>query len=219
MSFIYDLLKMAIEFFARLTNSYGWAIIILSILFTLLTAPIQHMQLKTTQRTQEFDKLRKDIEKRYKGDKKRAQEETVRLMRQQGFNPMAGCLPLIVQMFLVIAFFGALRTVQYTVAPASFFWIPDLAKADPWILPALAGVSTFFRSKLTTPPSIDPNAAATSQLMLYIMPVFVAWMATKLAAGVAIYWVISNLVSALQQIVYPAGGKRPKEPKPTEATS
>ncbi len=216
MSYIYHALTVAIEFFYRLTGNYGWAIIILSVLFSLLTAPVQHMQFKTTQRTQEFDKLRKEIEKRYKGDKKRIQEETVRLMRQQGFSPTAGCLPLIVQMFLVIAFFGALRSLKYTAAP-SFYWIPDLALPDPWILPALAGVTTFLRSKLTTPQTADPNMQMQSQLLLYIMPIFVAWMATKLAAGLAIYWVVANVVSVVQQLVYPAGGRR--RPSPKEAVS
>lgn len=217
MSYIYHLLTMAIDFFYRLTGNYGWAIVILSVLFSLLTAPIQHLQLKTTQRTQEFDKLRKEIERRYKDDKKRIQEETIRLMRQEGFNPTAGCLPLIIQMFLVIAFFGALRALKYTGAP-SFLWIADLAKPDPWVLPILAGLTTFLRSKVTTPPASDPNMQMQSQMLLYIMPIFVAWMSTKLAAGLSIYWVIANLVSTLQQVVYPAGGRRGR-PKPEGAVS
>lgn len=218
MQFIYNWLSQAIEFFYHLTGNYGWAIIILSVLFSLLTAPIQHSQLKNTQKTQEFDRIKRDIERRYKGDKQRIQEETMRAMRAQGFNPLAGCLPVIIQMFLVIAFFGALRTLTYPGVP-SFLWIKDLAKPDPWVLPILAGVTTFLRSKFATPtmPNADPSVQTQQQIMLYIMPVFVAWMSTKLAAGLGIYWVVANVVSTLQQLIYPAGGRR--RPGPKEATS
>ncbi len=219
MSYIYQALSLAIDFFYRLTGNYGWAIIILSILFSLITAPVLHLQLKTTQRTAEFSKMQKEIEKRYKGDKKRAQDETMRMMKQQGYNPLSGCLPMLIQVFLMWAFFGALRTLQYTAAP-SFYWVPDLAKPDLWILPILVGITTFLRSKLTTPPSTgDPSQKMQMQLLVYIMPLFIAYMSRQFPAGLALYWVVANAVSILQQLIYPAGGRQPQQPQPGGSSS
>jgi len=204
----------AINYLTHLTGNYGWAIIILSVALSLATAPIQHLQLVNQSKTQEFDRLRKDLEKRYKGDKQRIQEETVRLMRSQKFSPLKGCLPMIIQMIFIFAFFGALRSLTYTEAP-SFLWIKDLAKPDLFVLPALAGITTFLRSKLTTPTSADPAMQTQQKIMLYGMPVFVAYMSFKFAAGLSLYWVVANVVSVLQQVFYPAGKQRgPKQPQP-----
>jgi YidC/Oxa1 family membrane protein insertase len=203
----------AINYLTDVTGNYGWAIIILSVVLSLATAPIQHLQLVNQSKTQEFDRQRKEIEKRYKGDKPRIQEETVRLMRSEKFSPLQGCLPMIIQIILIFAFFGALRSLTYTEAP-SFLWIRDLAKPDLYVLPALAGLTTFVRSKLTTPPSMgaDPSAQTQQKIMIYGMPVLVAYMSFKFAAGLALYWVVANVVSILQQLVYPAGGPRRTKP-------
>ncbi len=204
----------AINYLTHLTGNYGWAIVILSVVLSLATAPIQHMQLLNQSKTQEFDRLRKDIEKRYKGDKQRIQEETVRLMRSQKFSPLQGCLPMIIQMIFIFAFFGALRSLTYTEAP-SFLWIKNLAKPDLLVLPALAGITTFLRSKLTTPTNADPAMQTQQRILLYGMPVFVAYMSFKFAAGLALYWVVANGVSILQQVFYPAGKRRVrKQPQP-----
>jgi YidC/Oxa1 family membrane protein insertase len=204
----------AINYLTNLTGNYGWAIVILSVVLSLAIAPIQHMQIVNQSKTQEFDRLRKDIEKRYKGDKQRIQEETVRLMRSQKFSPLQGCLPMIIQMIFIFAFFGALRSLTYTEAP-SFLWIKDLAKPDLFVLPALAGITTFLRSKLTTPTNADPAMQTQQRILLYGMPVFVAYMSLKFAAGLALYWVVANVVSILQQVFYPAGKQRGrKQPQP-----
>lgn len=213
MSYITRLLSDVIQYFFHLTGNYGWAIIIVSVILGILIAPAQHLQIVSAKRTKEIEPLRKAIEKRFKGDPKRIQEETMRLYRAHKVNPMAGCLPLLIQLPIIWAFFGALRNLTYTGVP-SFFWIADLSKPDPWILPILAGVTTYLRSKLTTPPT---EGDSTSQMIIYMMPLLIIWMSRSFAAGLSLYWVVSNLLSILQQLVYPAGKDR--TPKPKEAVS
>lgn len=213
MDYIVKGLSDVIQFFFELTGSYGWAIIILTVIIRLLLAPLQHLQVKQAAKTRELEPLRKQIEKRFRGDPKRIQEETLRLYRAQKVNPMAGCLPLLVQLPILIAFFSALNNMHYSGVPA-FWWIADLSKPDPIILPVLVGITTFVQSKQTTGPSQDD---ATSQMLLYLMPLLVAWMSTRFAAGLGLYWVVSNLVAILQQLVFPAG--RTGKPKPKEAAS
>ncbi len=204
MSYISGWFGSLIQYFFHLTGSYGWAIIILSVLLRILTAPVQHMQVLSARRMQAVEPLRKAIEKRYKGDPKRIQEETARLWKEHKVSPTAGCLPLLVQLPILWAFFGALSHLQYQ-GTASFWWIADLSRPDPWILPILAGVTTFLQSKLTMPNTQTDTA---SQTMLYMMPLLILWMSRSFAAGLSLYWVVTNLLAIAQQVIYPAGGRK-----------
>lgn len=210
MDFLADFFTNSIQALYGFTGNYGWAIILFSVILRILIAPTQHMQVASSRRLREIDPLRKAIEKRYKGDQKRIQEETMRLYKEYKINPMASCLPLLLQLPIIWAFFTALRTFEY-VGPANFLWIGDLAAVDPWVLPILSGITTYVQSKVTMPPSSDP----TSQTMLYIMPIFIVWVSRQFPAGLALYWVTSNVVSILQQFIYPAGGRG----EPREAAS
>jgi len=149
--------------FFQLTGNYGVAIIIVSVILRILIAPTQHYQIISGKRLKEVEPLRKALEKRYKGDPKRLQEETSRLYKEHKVNPMASCLPLLVQIPIIWAFFTALRTFEY-LGPANFLWIADLSQPDLWILPIIAGVTTYLQSKLTMPTGTD----STSQMMQII---------------------------------------------------
>lgn len=206
MSYLSSLLSDVIQTFYHLIGSYGWAIIVVSAILRILVAPAQHYQILSMRRMKEIEPLRKAIEKRYKGDPKRIQEETMRLYRAHKVNPMAGCLPMLVQIPILWGFFTALRNLHY-LGPANFAWIANLAQPDPWILPILAGVTTFFQSKLTTPPTSQNDS--TSLMLLYMMPLFIIWVSRQFPAGLALYWVVSNVLSIVQQLVVPPGGRRP----------
>lgn len=213
MAYISHLLSDVIQYFFQLTGSYGWAIIIVSIILRVIVAPAQHVQTAQAKRTKVIEPLRKALEKKYKGDPKRIQEETMRLYKAHNIKPLAGCLPLLIQVPILWAFFGALRALTYTGA-ASFWWIADLGQPDPWILPVLAGVTTFIQSKLTMPAT---QGDTTSSTLLYMMPLLILWMARSFAAGLSLYWVVSNVLAIVQQLVYPAGGRT--RPSPKEAAS
>jgi YidC/Oxa1 family membrane protein insertase len=109
---------------------------------------------------------------------------------------MAGCLPLLIQMPILIALYRSLFQFPYeNPAHATFFWLANLTDKDPlYILPVLAGVTTYIQSKMTT-TSNDP----TQKMMLYTMPVFIGWISATVPAGLALYWVVFNLASIIQQ--------------------
>jgi YidC/Oxa1 family membrane protein insertase len=213
LAYISHLLSDVIQYFFQLTGSYGWAIIIVSTILRIVVAPVQHVQMVQAKRTKGIEPLRKAIEKRYKGEPKRIQEETMRLYKTHNIKPLASCLPLLIQLPIVWAFFGALRDLTYTGA-TSFWWIADLGQPDPWILPVLAGATTFIQSKLTMPPT---EGDTTSSTLLYMMPLLILWMSRSFAAGLSLYWVASNVLSIVQQLIYPAGGR--SRPLPKEAAS
>jgi len=197
----------------QVTGDYGLAIIIFSVLLNLLIAPAQHMQMASTRRLQEVAPLRQAIEKRYKGDSKRIQEETVRLYKEYNVSPTASCLPFLLQIPIIWIFFSVMRNFEY-LGPANFLWIADLSQPDLWVLPILAGVTTFIQSKVTM-PTATADGGGTSQMMLYMMPIFLIWISRQFPAGLALYWVTSNTFRTLQQLIFPPGGRG----EPREAAS
>jgi len=210
-----ELFEGAVQSLFEATGNYGWAIIVFSVILRILIAPTQHMQIASSKRLREVEPLRKAIEKRYKGNPKRIQEETMRLYREYNISPLAGCLPMLLQIPIIWAFFIALRTFEYQ-GDAGFLWIEHLGQPDPWILPIIAGVTTFLQAKVTMPASSgDSPQQATQQTFLYVMPLFIVWVSRQFPAGLALYWVVSNIVSILQQLIFPAGGRD----EPREAVS
>ena len=122
------------------------------------------------------------------------QQEMAKLYESAGINPLAGCLPLLVQMPILMAIYYALRDMTYAGDP-SFFWIPSLSEADPLhILPVVSAVTTYIVSMQTTP---GDNGSA--KMMMYMMPLFIGWISWKFAAGLVLYWITMNFVQGLQQ--------------------
>ncbi|MBC7293102.1 MAG: membrane protein insertase YidC, partial [Thermoleophilia bacterium] len=117
--------------------------------------------------------------------------------REHRVNPMAGCLPLLIQLPILFALYKALLGFNYlNPEHARFLWVPTLSGKDPYfILPVLAGASTYWQSRLTSSPT-DP----TQRMLLITMPVFIAWISTTVPAGLVLYWVVFSVVGALQQL-------------------
>lgn len=113
------------------------------------------------------------------------------LYKTHKVNPLGGCLPLLVQMPILIALFAMLR--KYPFGDSAFLWLPGMDKKDPLlILPILSAVTTWFQMRQTV---TDPS----QQTMTMIMPVFIGFMSKNFPAGLNIYWVVGNLISILQQ--------------------
>ncbi|MFZ3130314.1 MAG: YidC/Oxa1 family membrane protein insertase, partial [Desulfosporosinus sp.] len=123
--------------------------------------------------------------------------------KENKINPMGGCLPLLVQMPIFFALYYTLLKFQYGSDPATYtFLFFDLTKTYGFtpsfhlILPIFAGATTYLQTKLTNPNTSDP----TQKTMLYIMPVFFAYISATVPAGLALYWVTMNVVSIFQQL-------------------
>lgn len=181
----------------RLPN-YGLAIILLTVLVKIALYPLTVKQMRSMVIMQQLAPKVKEIQERYRQkDPQKMQQKIMELYREHNVNPMAGCLPLLIQLPILIALYRALLYFNYAdPAHARFLWIKNLSQVgDPYyVLPLLAGLTTYILSRMTTNMS-DP----TQRTMLVVMPVFIAWISATVPAGLALYWVVFNAVGIVQQ--------------------
>lgn len=178
--------------------SYGLAIILMTIAIKLVMFPLTQKQMKSMSAMQKIQPQTKYIQEKYKDDPQVMQQKIMEMYKEQGVSPFGGCLPLLIQMPIFIAFYQSLFNFKFiNEAHASFLWIPNIANPDPYfILAILAAVTTYLQQKVSMVESNDP----TQKTMLYFMPVFMAWIAYKMPAGLPLYWVVFNILGILQQL-------------------
>jgi YidC/Oxa1 family membrane protein insertase len=186
----------------KLVGSYGIALIILTFIVKLVLYPFYAKQIKSTANMSEMSEKSQELQRRYGNDKEKLNEEMQKLYAESGFNPMSGCLPMVIQFPIIMGLFALLRNpMKYMSDPImmfanheSFLWIPDLAQPDPWILPILAGIATFFAFSMNSAMSMQQPGASAGQnkamnaIMKYFFPVSILWLARSYPAGLAIYW-------------------------------
>ncbi|WP_084576827.1 YidC/Oxa1 family membrane protein insertase [Sporomusa malonica] len=193
-------MQSALTFFYNLTASagyanYGIAIILLTIAIKALMYPLTVKQVKSMKAMQDIQPKMKELQEKYKGNPEKLNKELANLYKEAGVNPLAGCLPLLVQMPFLIAIFFAIRDYQYAQLPPSFLWMTDLAQPDPtYILPILSALTTFIQQKQTTTEMTQQN-----KMMLIFMPIFIGYISLTFPGGLVLYWVVSNLSQIAQQ--------------------
>jgi YidC/Oxa1 family membrane protein insertase len=191
---------------------YAMAIIITTIIFKLLLLPVSLHQTKSSKKMAEIQPLLKQIQTKYKNDPQTMQLKMSELYKQHNYNPASGCLILLVQLPIIFAFFAVFREPAryaftepglYEAMNKTFFWIQNLEVADPylWGLPLLSALTTFLQTKTMPAANSDPQSAATMKTMNYFMPVMIFMAARGFAAGLALYWVIGNIFTIVQQII------------------
>jgi YidC/Oxa1 family membrane protein insertase len=201
-----------------LFSNYGLAIIVFTLLMRLATMPLTLRQIHSTRAMTTLQPKIQEIQKKYK-DPKRRQEETMKLYREAGVNPLGCILPMLVQMPIWFALYRALRiTVGGTpesvvglsqrLYPWSyigsavplenrFLWM-DLGQPDRSLLLALiVFVSTYVQQKLSTVPTTDPQKQAQAQMMTWMMPLIFAWFTLSVPSGLAVYWAVSNITAVI----------------------
>lgn len=180
-------------------ESYGVAIIVLTIIIKTVFYPLTVKQVKSMRAMQQLQPQMKKLQEKYKGDPKRLQQEMGQLYRTAGVNPMAGCLPLLAQMPILMAMFYALQSIDYGGDP-TFLWIANLSAPDPmYILPVLSALSTFVVQKQSTAASGSDQMQMQMKIMSIVMPLFIGWISLNFAAGLVIYWIVNNVMQILQQ--------------------
>jgi len=182
--------------------SYALAIILFTLLIKLILYPLTYKQMYSMKKMQEIQPEVKAIQEKYKKNPEKANKEVMELYQTRGVNPMAGCLPLLIQMPILIALFQALRGFQYADLGSGFLWIPHLKDPDPiYIIPILVAIATFFQSKLTTPDTGgDAASNSTTKMMLYFMPLFIGYASLKFPAGLGLYWIFFSVFGTVQQL-------------------
>lgn len=192
---------------------YAIALIIMTILFKLLLLPVSFHQAKSTKKMNEIQPKMKELQNKYKNDPQTMNIKMAELYKEHNYNPASGCLVLLVQFPIIIAFFQVLRdpirfafkdVALYEAMSKNLFWIENLANPDPITLglPLLAGLTTFLQTKtMPTPMGGDPTAQATQNTMNLIMPIMIFMIARGFPAGVTLYWVVGNMFTIIQQII------------------
>jgi YidC/Oxa1 family membrane protein insertase len=208
-------------------GNFGLAIILFTILIRLVTHPLTVKQMKSSAGMQELQKSKQwqDIQKKYKGDREKLQQEQLRLYKEMGINPFSGCLPLIIQLPIMIGLWQSLMRalavtpVQlldlskhiYPFVDASalipinrmFLWF-DLAQPERLfgvipVLAVLVVISTYIQTKLITPGGgPGDQGAQMAQTMNLMMPLFMGYIAYLYSSGLALYFLVGNLVGIAQ---------------------
>lgn len=191
---------------------YAMAIIITTIIFKLILLPIGLSQSKSSRKMNEIQPKMKEIQTKYKNDPQTMQMKMTELYKEEKYNPASGCLILIVQLPIILAFFKVMREPAkfvfttpgvYEAINKTFLWIPNLENPDPyiWGLPLLAALTTYFQSKTMSSGVSDPKQQSTQQMMSIFLPIMIFFAARGFAAGLALYWVLSNTFTIVQQLV------------------
>ena len=198
MRYIYNLLQQFFAFLLNTTDKYvgnfGISIIVVTILIKILLLPLT---LKQDKSMKEMKKLQPELEKikqKYANDKQMLNIKTMELYREHKVNPLGGCLPILVQLPILIALFGVLRN-GIIPKDSSFLWL-KLSVPDPfYVLPVLNGAVSFFQQKLMG--SADSNPQMKN--MMYIFPIMMIMFSVKMPSGLQLYWLTSSILAVVQQ--------------------
>ena len=182
-------------------GSYGIAIIVLTLAIKFITFPLNLMQIRSSKAMRDVQPLMEDAKRRFGKDKERLTQETMRIYKENGINPAAGCLPMLIQMPVWFGLYSALRNLAET-APAfsqGFLWLPSLALPDhTYILVILTMATQFVVQRMMTIPSSDPQQQTMNRVMMF-MPLTFGFVAMSVPSGLALYWVTTNLFTFFQQ--------------------
>ena len=184
--------------------SYGYAIILLTIIVKFLLYPLTVKQVKSMKAMQELSPKLKKLQEKYKDNPQVMQQKVAALYKDAGVNPLAGCLPLLIQMPILMGMYYSLYNFEYPSADAAqFLWLPSLSEADPYyILPILNVLTTFYQTRQTSDMS-NPQM----KMMMLIMPLFIGFISLNFPSGLVLYWVVMNLCQIVQQWwIYREGG-------------
>ncbi len=195
---VYPLSLLIVKVSEFLGGSFGFGIIAVTLLIRLLILPLMIKQTKSSKAMQalqpEMQKLREKYSSKDAQTQQKLQQETMALFQTHGVNPLAGCFPLLVQMPILIGFYHAIMRTQ-EIANHNFLWF-DLGEKDPfYILPVVAGITTFIQQKIMM---AGQEGNPQMQMMLYIMPIMIVVFAINFPSALSLYWVVGNLFMIAQ---------------------
>ena len=177
-------------------GSYGLAIILLTVIIKIALYPLTAKQLNSMKAMQKIQPELKKLQKKYKDSPQILQQKMMELYQKEGVNPLAGCLPLLIQMPILMAMYYALFNFDYGEVAPSFLWLPSLSEPDPiYILPLLSAFTTFLQQKISM-TEMTPQ----TKIMMIMMPLFIGWISLNFPAGLVLYWVTMNVVQIVQQL-------------------
>lgn len=191
-------LLQALKWLNGFVHNYGLAIIILTFLIKVALFPLTYKSMKSMSKIAKLQPQLNAIREKYKNDKEKLNMETMNFMKTNGYNPVGGCLPILLQMPIFFALYRVLfNSMELYQAPFGL-WIHDLSSPDPFfITPVILAGLMFVQQKLSPNTSTDP----AQQKMLQIMPLMFGMFMLLLPAGLNIYMMVNTIVSIVQQVI------------------
>jgi YidC/Oxa1 family membrane protein insertase len=211
---IVDGLHFVQTYIYGLIHNYGWTMILLAAIVKIGFWPLNTMQFKAMLKTQKIAPQLKALQAKYKNDKERLNTETMALYKESGANPFAGCLPLLLQMPILISMYWSVITYKDTFVSQKWLWIGSAAAlsspyhflganlaAPDYILLALYTVSMYFSVRFTS-PAMDPQQAQQQRIMAFISPAMIGYLGIKYAwpSALILYWLSFNVFTMGQQL-------------------
>jgi YidC/Oxa1 family membrane protein insertase len=198
-----EILHTAIKAIHEAVPNWGFSIIILTIIIKILFFPLTYSSTKSMAKMQELQPKMKAIRAKYKkakqdiAQRRKMNEEIMKLYKEHGVNPAGGCLPILIQLPIFWGFFRMLAiSLEFRQSPF-IFWIQDLSARDPfYVTPILMGITQYISQKMT-PTSADP----TQQRMMMIMPVVMTIFFMNFSSGLVLYWLTNNVLQIGQQYI------------------
>lgn len=204
-------------------GNYGISIVIITVIVKLILYPFYKKQIMSTAGMSDIQPKIQEIQRKYANDKETMNAKMAELYQQENFNPMGGCLPMIVQMIIIMGLFALVRNPMiylsddsmYFAIHESFLWIKDLSQPDLWILPLAAGVATFFSFWMNQQSGLNPQAGSNmmTNIMKYFFPIMIVWLARSYPSALAIYWFMSQFIQIFFNLRFNALRKALKEKK------
>ena len=200
-------LSLLLQYLYAFIGNYGITLVILTAIVKLALYPLYKKQILSTAGASDLQPKMQELQRKYANDRQKLNEEMSKLYKEEGVNPSAGCLPMFVQMFVIMGLFALLRMPlnylhteeMYFAIHESFLWIKDLAQPDPWILPILSGIATFISFSMSQSNGAmggngSMNMGPMMAVMKYGFPIMIIWLAKSYPACLAVYWFISNFI-------------------------
>ncbi|MFH7819895.1 YidC family membrane integrase SpoIIIJ [Neobacillus sp.] len=196
---VYPLSWLIVKCAELLGGSFGFSIIVVTILIRLAILPLMIKQTKSSKAMQalqpELQALREKYSSKDAKTQQKLQQETMALFQKHGVNPMAGCFPLLIQMPILIGFYHAIMRTR-EIAEHNFLWF-DLGEKDPlFLLPIIAGITTFIQQKMMMAGTTNQNPQMA--MMVWMMPIMIVIFALNFPAALSLYWVIGNIFMIVQ---------------------
>ena len=207
MNLISNLLGQVLKFILEFVTNYGLAIVLFTIFVKILLLPLTIKQTKSMKAMQDIQPKIKEIQEKYKSKPEKQNQEIMKVYQEAKINPMAGCLPLLIQMPILFGLFYVFKDpiahgvfpdkAAFLAANGNFLWIKSLIKPD-YVLAALSGLSAFFMQKVMTPKD---QLQGSMKMMTWLMAGMSFYWGFIFPAALALYWTVSNLFSVFQYYV------------------
>lgn len=190
--------------------TYFLAIFIFTLIVRTIILPLTINQTKTTIKTQELQPKIKALQEKYKNDPKALQQKQMELYKENGANPIMGCLPLLIQLPIFMAMYAVIYHYK-GIETVGFLWVKSLGKPDI-ILAVISGLTTYLSMLMVQPKGNDPTVKTQKQMGIF-MSAFSVYIGIKFRSGLVLYWIIGNVIQMLQQYFVIGKIRRQEEAK------